>query len=96
MGRLDIDYEILYQGLRIEATFSPKVPATWEDPPEGGDLQSLSWSVEDLNEVLGWLDIDYLEEYECRALGFIPNWYAAIIDSTWDLHQVTSDHYHDA
>mgnify|MGYP003624167260 CR=1 FL=1 len=76
MGRIDIDYSLSYRGLYIEATFSPKVPATEVDPPDGGELQSLSWTVEDADEVGDWLDMGNTQAYdlaqEFRYSGFFP------------------------
>ncbi len=46
-----------YKGLEIEAALSKKVPATWLDPPEGGDLESLEWWVDDMDEVCAELNI---------------------------------------
>ena len=94
-----IYHQFKYRGLWIEATFSEMVPSTWMDPPEGVELQSMTWDVEDLDELIGWLDISTEEDEALTEfftnLGYLPNHITTLIETTWDLEQAATEDYYD-
>lgn len=74
----------------MEGEFSPRVPATWLDPPEGGDLERLEWHVEDIDEVLLYLELrtegfDEMVRAHWRRCGRLPRVLVDRIERDWNL-----------
>tara|TARA_R110000737_G_scaffold47134_7_gene67107 strand:+ start:19502 stop:19792 length:291 start_codon:yes stop_codon:yes gene_type:complete len=53
-----------YRGLDAECRFTKYTPATWIDPPEGGEVEDLTWEIEDIDAVLSWLELNVSEPVE--------------------------------
>ena len=79
-----------HRGLEITCTVTPRVPATWLDPPEGGDIENLEGDVDDIDDVLEQLALQgaYLDRTirACYgATGRLPHAVADRIDRDWNL-----------
>ena len=81
-----------YQGIWIEADLSPFVKATRMDPPEGGDIESMEWTVDNIDVLLSYLDLPpYEDDHILRFYlerGHLPNSIRNLIESRWDLETV--------
>ena len=53
-----------YRGLACDVDFTAYVPSTWLQPPEYPEIANLTWEIEDLEEVLCWLELDVSEHVE--------------------------------
>jgi hypothetical protein len=87
-----MNLQFKHQGLWVEADLSPFVKATRMDPPEGGDVESLEWMVEDLDELMEYLNMSSWKEENVRRfyleLGHLPQDIISLIDARWDLETV--------
>jgi hypothetical protein len=77
------------------------VRATWLQPAEGGECEDIEWDIADIDEVLGWLELES-EGVENMLRGFfkimgrLPQLVVDKIDSTWNIedaaHEAAADY----
>ena len=78
-----------HRGLHCTCSVTPRVPATWLQPPEGGEVEDLEWEVDDIDEVLEYAELD--EGLENMIRGFfkicntLPRTLVDKIDREWNI-----------
>ncbi len=82
--------EFSTRGLAVTAEIEEVDHGSREDPPSGGAAESISWEVEDIDEVMEWLDIESapVEEFVLayfKHMGRLPLFMRRKIDDGWDL-----------
>lgn len=79
-----------HRGLYCTCSVTPRVPATWLQPPEGGEVEDLEWEVDDIDEVLSWLELSS-EGLDQMIRGFfkicnsLPQTLVDRIDRDWNI-----------
>jgi len=79
-----------YRGLYIEALISPYQAADYYHPPEGGECEDYTFEVEDIDEVLLYLELsteglDELVRGYYRLYGRLPKQLKDRIKHEWDI-----------
>jgi len=92
--------DLTYRGLAIEATIDEYDRGSYWQPPEGGTCDDFTWEVDDIDELLGELELES-EGLERMVRAFyrmferLPATLKARIDRDWedDIYQRATDYF---
>jgi len=88
--------DLYHRGLYITCTVTPHVAATWLQPAEGGEVEDVEWEVDDIVEVLEWLELP-TARLDCMVIGFykvmgrLPKSVADLVDRDFNITEAAEE-----